>query len=358
MFLSIFGLNALLLLLTALNALTMRRPSQAREISAKVAVLLPVRDEEENVERISHELLAQTGINNLQILLINDNSSDRTEEIARQFESERFTVINALEPQAGIIGKVNALQQGFEFLSKDLPQFIIAIDADVSFTPEAISRAIATIEDLHLDFISAYPAQKALTIGERLIQPLLQWSWMSTLFLRGAEKFPLQSTVVANGQFFIARSTSLRSIGGFTPAAHHVLDDMQLARALVSGGFKGTVINGSTLATTRMYSTWSQIKRGYGKSLHRAFGGVFGSIIATIFFIASGVAPLFGALIGDEYALFALLAIIASRFIAAAVTSSRIGDAILHPISSLAFLYLLYYSWAHRRSAQWKGRTL
>jgi cellulose synthase/poly-beta-1,6-N-acetylglucosamine synthase-like glycosyltransferase len=358
MFLAILGLNALLLTLTVLNAISMRRPSRPREISESVAVLLPARNEEENIERISNELIAQTHIENLRIIIVNDNSSDHTENIARTFQSERFTVINASEPQDGILGKVNALQQGFEFSQSDKPQYTIAIDADVSFSPDAISRAIATIKDLNLDFISAYPAQRALTMGERLVQPLLQWSWMSTLLLRGAEKFPMPSTVVANGQFFIVRTSALQSIGGFIPAAHHVLDDMQLARALVAGGYNGTVISGSQLAATRMYSSWSQIKDGYGKSLHRAFGGAIGSTVAALFMAASGVAPLIGALLGNQSALIALVMIIASRLIAASFSASRLSDAVLHSISSIAFLYLLYYSWTHRSIVQWKGRTL
>jgi hypothetical protein len=53
-----------------------------------------------------------------------------------------------------------------------------------------------------------------------------------------------------------------------------------------------------------------------------------------------------------------LIAVIATRFLSALTSSSRVRDAILHPLSAILFLYLLYYSWSHRSHMQWKGRTV
>ncbi len=358
MIFSIFILNTFLLALSLINFLTIRKPEGAQEIADRLVVLLPMRNEATNAERVITELAHQEHLSQFTVLVIDDNSEDGTLAIAQSLQSERVKVIQAPAPAAGWIGKVNALQAGLDSdFAKDA-DFIISVDADVSFDTNSIARALATIKCHHLDFISPYPRQIARTWSERLIQPLLQWSWMSTLILRGAEKFPMKSTVVCNGQFLLMRAEALRSIGGFKVVATHVLDDIELGRAFVGGGFKGAVIDGSSIATTRMYSSLSELRAGYGKSLNRAFGSLLGSIVAAIFMVATGLIPFFYSLDGDLLAIGALIAIIATRVISALSSASRIRDSFLHPVSVLLFIYLLYFSWSNRGKTQWKGRTV
>ena len=357
MLLSIFILNSLLLALSLLNSLTLRRPLNSAHVEESILVLLPVRDEESNIERILNELLEQENCSNLSIFLLNDNSSDRTRQLAETFTSPRLKILDVPEPAKGWIGKVNALEYGLSHAGV-VPDYIISIDADVSFSKNAIADSVATIKALNLDFISPYPRQIAKRWGERLIQPLLQWSWMSTLFLRGAEKYPYQSTVVCNGQFLVMKYSSLIASGGFASVASYVLDDIELGRAFVKSGFKGAVIDGSEIAATRMYSSFTEIKQGYGKSLHLAFGGIVGTLIASLFIIATSIAPLIFAFTGDLLALAALLAIIGSRLVSALSSGSRLRDCFLHPFSAALLIYLLYYSWRNKSAAQWKGRTL
>lgn len=358
MVIALFALNALLLLVALINFAFIRRPCAATQIDAKIAILLPVRNEAENIDRILRELIAQENLSNFRILVIDDNSEDHTSAIAQSLNSPLITIISAPTPKQGWLGKVSALDYGLNQLNEYLPEYIISIDADVSFAPDAISRAIATTEQLQLDFLSPYPRQIAITWAERLIQPLLQWSWMSTVLLRGAEKIPMRSTVICNGQFLVMKRESLLASGGFAAVSHCVLDDIELGRAFVKSGFRGTVIDGSELAATRMYSSFSEITSGYGKSLHRAFGSKGGALIAALFMTGSGILPLIYALRGNFLALLALVAIVSTRAVSAYVSSSRVRDALLHPLSALLFLYLLYYSWSHRSQVQWKGRTI
>lgn len=358
MLLAAFLLNSALLALSIVNYVSIRRPRATRKIESSVAILLPVRNEGENISRILHELQGQEGVDHLQIIVIDDESTDSTRELAQKAVGGSTVVIGSRPLTQGWIGKVNALDSGLESLGTNLPDFLISIDADVSFEPSAISQAIATIEDSDLDFLSPYPRQIALTWSERLIQPLLQWSWMSTLLIRGAEKFPHHSTVVCNGQFLVMRTSSLVASGGFASVSSAVLDDIELGRSFVRAGFKGAVINGAEIASTRMYASLDEIRRGYGKSLHRAFGGAIGSLVAASFFIFTAIIPTLFAATGDIFAIAALVAIISTRIVSAEISRSRIRDSFLHPASALLFLYLLYFSWAHRSEVQWKGRTV
>jgi cellulose synthase/poly-beta-1,6-N-acetylglucosamine synthase-like glycosyltransferase len=352
----LFLLNVFLLALSLINFATIRRPLPTASITESINVLLPVRNEEENIERVIAQLESQAGVQNYKVIVIDDNSEDCTFELASSLVSDRVTVIQAPSPQSGWLGKVSALHFAFSSIPK--ADITISVDADVHFAPDAISRAARTLLAHNLDFISPYPRQIALTWAERLTQPLLQWSWMSTLILRGAEKLPLASTVVCNGQFLVMKTSSLNAVGGFASVADKVLDDIELGRSFVSGGYKGAVIDGSSIASTRMYSSLREIREGYGKSLHAAFGSPFGSLVAALFIFLTGVLPFIYSLSGNLLAIGALLAIVGSRMISAAASSSRLRDSFLHPVSAALFIYLLYYSWSNRGKTQWKGRTL
>lgn len=357
MLLSIFLFNLLLFALSLINSLTIRRPLKSKLIEDSIVVLLPVRNEEENIERIIGELISQRNCPNLSIYILNDSSTDRTRDLAQSFSAPQLTILDVPEPAHGWIGKVNALNFGLSQIT-DVPDYIVSIDADVSFSNEAIADSVATIKAINLDFLSPYPRQIAKTWAERLIQPLLQWSWMSTLFLRAAEKFPFQSTVVCNGQFLVMKHSSLITSGGFASVSSNVLDDIELGRTFVRTGFKGAVIDGSKIASTRMYASFDQVRKGYGKSLHLAFGGIVGSLFASLFMIATSIVPLVFAFTGNIFAVGALLAIIGTRFASALSSSSKIRDCFLHPLSAALLIYLLYYSWRNKSAAQWKGRTL
>lgn len=350
-------INSLLLTASIVNFFTIRKPDTVRSIEKSVVALLPVRNEEVNIERVIHQLESQVSLSNFRVIVIDDNSEDFTLAKAQALTSSRISVLSAPAPLDGWLGKVSALQYGFSSIDFE-PDYIVSIDADVSFEPTAIARSISTIERLELDFISPYPRQAAISFPERLAQPLLQWSWMSTLILRLSEKMPLPSTVVCNGQFLVLRYSALKTIGGFSSVAHKVLDDIELGRSLVKSGFKGTVIDGSKIASTRMYSSFAELRSGYGKSLHTAFGSLPGSIFVAIFMLFTGFLPFLFALQGDSYAIGACIAIIVTRIVSAFSASTRIRDALLHPLSALLFTYLLYFSWLHRKSAQWKGRRV
>jgi cellulose synthase/poly-beta-1,6-N-acetylglucosamine synthase-like glycosyltransferase len=352
----LFLLNSILLVIALINFASIRRPRALREIEESVLVLLPVRNEAENIDRILTELREQVAIPNLRVIVINDNSDDGTSELIQKHLTSNISVVHAPVPPKGWIGKVNALQSGY--LAAPPSDVIISIDADVHFEKDALARAVSTLLDVQLDFVSPYPRQIALTWPERLVQPLLQWSWMSTVLLRGAEKIPTTSTVICNGQFLVMRGEALRAIGGFESVSHKVLDDIELGRSFVQSGFRGAVIDGSAIASTRMYSSFAEIKAGYGKSLHTAFGSIIGSIVAALFIFSTGVIPLLYSASGNLLAIVALIAIIATRIVSAAASSGRLRDSLLHPLSSMLFIYLLYFSWSNRGKTQWKGRTL
>ena len=314
-----------------------------------------MRNEVENVEGLVATLAAQEG--SFHFYLLDDNSEDQTFELLQRFTKaySRFTVIKGAVLDPAWIGKTWALQQLFDASSEEI---LVSIDADVRLSNDAINKAVTSMNDARLDFVSPYPRQIAKTFAERLIQPLLQWSWLTTVPLRYAESSGQKSMAVANGQFFVVRRSALASIGGYQSVKHAVIDDVFLARELVKNGSCGTVINGSDIAETRMYASWNQIESGYGKSLSKAFGSIYGAIFVMAFLLATCVTPLFLGVSGNAYGWLGFAAIIGTRVLSALKSGGRVLDSVLHPISIVALVYLTIYSYLMRGSIQWKGRTV
>ncbi len=343
--------------LSLINFITIRKPLANSEIFDFVSVIVPLRNEANNVIGLIENLRSQNSLANVEFILLNDNSDDSTFDLVSTAIEKKpnFRLIQGEPLPPGWIGKVWALHQ---LLAQTHGEIIISIDADVRLTPDAISRSITLMKSTQLDFLSPYPHQIAQTLGERLIQPLLQWSWMSTLLLRLSERTTFSSMAVANGQFFIVKKQALDAAGGYEAVKSAVLDDVFLARRLIKTGSHGAVVSGAQIAECRMYSSWSEIEAGYGKSLRHGFGSVFGSISAILLLFITGVAPLILALTGSMWGWIAFTAMTVTRILSARRSRMRILDSLLHPISSTLLIYLILYSYLMRGDVKWKGRTV
>jgi cellulose synthase/poly-beta-1,6-N-acetylglucosamine synthase-like glycosyltransferase len=350
-----FLLPLILLTIAAVNFVQIRTPKRTSDLLESVGVIVPMRNEAENVEGLVATLAAQEG--SFHFYLLDDNSEDQTFELLQRFTGadSRFTVIKGASLDTKWIGKTWALQQLFEASKEDV---LVSIDADVRLSNNAINKAVTAMHGARLDFVSPYPRQIAQGFAERLIQPLLQWSWLTTVPLRYAESSGQKSMAVANGQFFVVRRSALISIGGYQTVKHAVIDDVFLARELIKSGSSGTVINGSDIAETHMYSSWNEIEAGYGKSLSKAFGSIVGAIFVVAFLFITSIAPLILGLLGNTYGWLGFAAIVGTRVLSAIKSRGKVLDSVLHPISVIALIYLIVYSYLMRGSIQWKGRTV
>ncbi len=351
-------LSTILLAITISNFFLLRKTTKTNaSFRPAIAVLIPLRNEELNLPDLIASAKGQRGVENVTFHLIDDSSSDDTFQVAQPLiaDDSRFKLHKAPPLPGGWLGKPATLQYG---LTRSQSELVVIIDADVRLMPNALQAALSLMQVNGLDFISAYPRQIAKTWSEILIQPLLQWSWMSTVPLRIAEKSRNASLCIANGQFFAVRRSALAAVGEFAVVKAAVIDDIFLARALVRGGFHGTVIDGSDLASCRMYSSWRELRDGYGKSLHLAFGGVVGTLIAISLLILTCLIPLVALLFGSILGFYCFIAVLISRFLSALSSRAKSWGSLAHPLSILLLLFLIFYSWRHRKHAEWKGRKV
>ena len=330
----------------AVNARLLRTPRPG-PVRSRISVLVPARDE---ADRIGACLDSIDGAD--EVLVLDDDSSDGTAEVARAHGAR---VLAGTPLPSGWLGKPYACRQLARAASGDV---LVFLDADVRLAPGAVRAAVHLLEAARLDLVSPHPRQEVATWTERLVQPLLQWSILTTLPLRVAERSRRPSLAAANGQFLVVRRTAYERAGGHLPGA--VLDDLALLRAVKRAGGRGVVVDGTELATCRMYTGWADLRDGYGKSLWTAFGGPVGSAGVLAGLALAYVVPPIAALRGSAAGLAGYLAGVAGRAIAARRTGGRVGDSFAQPASIVVLGYLTVRSHVQhaRGRTAWKHRPV
>ncbi len=346
---------------TAVNVRRLRTPGHPRgPIPERVSVLLPVRDEAERVGQCLSCLLAQRDVPQLEILVLDDGSTDGTADVVKATSAgdPRVTLLHGVEPPPGWLGKPHACHQLARAATGSV---LVFVDADVLLEPHAVAATVQQLRDLGLDLVSPYPGQVAVTVAERLVQPLLQWSWLTTLPLPLAERSTRPSLAAANGQLLAVDAAAYERAGGHAAVRDQVLDDLALLRAVKRAGGRGTVADGTALATCRMYTCWAELRDGYSKSLGAGFGSPPGAVAVVGALGAIYVLPAAAALAGSPAGLAGYAAGVLGRVLTARRTGGRVvPDALAHPLSVAVLGYLTLRSLVvrHKGTATWKGRPV
>jgi glycosyltransferase involved in cell wall biosynthesis len=341
----------------------LRRPvAGPPRVLERVSVLLPVRDEASSVGPCLQALLAQENMAELEIWVLDDGSSDGTVEIARDVAGQdaRVRLVDGGHepPPPGWLGKSWACHRLAALATGTV---LVFVDADVLLATNAVAASVHLLRTSGLDLVCPYPRQLAGTPAERLVQPLLQWSWLTTLPLGVAERSSRPSLAAANGQLLLVDTASYRRCGGHQRVAGAVLDDLELLRSLKRAGGHGTVVDGTGLATCRMYRGWADLQAGYSKSLWAAFGSPAGAAAVTAVLAVTYVLPFLAALRGSRTGLVGYAAAVAGRALVAHRVEGRVWpDSLAHPASIAALAVLSGRSLLGHRAGTltWKGRTL
>ncbi len=350
-----------------INLKLIRRPKPAVPIYEKVSVLLPVLNEADRIAPTLQSLQAQEELLDFELIIRDDGSTDQTVEVINHLtRNSKFQVKVITNDQPAPTGWVSKSWSCYQMSKMATGSVLVFIDADVSFAPTAIAQGVTTLRGYKLDLISPYPKQTAITWSERLIQPLLQWSWLTFLPLRIAERSKNPALSAANGQFILVDAAKYHASGGHSANPDAVFDDIALLRTIKSFGGSGVVIDGTELAKTRMYRNVTELTDGYAKSLWSAVGGKPQSRLLSAFLILSYVIPPLAAVTKSPLRIqragaIGYLAAVLSRYLIAKRTKSRMfPDVMTHPLAILGYAGLTELSWYRklRNKLTWRGKKL
>ena len=138
-------------------------PAQPTEVS----IIIPARNEEASLGPCLESLIAQDGVS-FEIIVVNDQSTDRTREIAASFPKVR--VIDADPPAPGWTGKNNAVATGA--VAARGP-WLLFTDADTIHLPGSLVHALAEAKAHNVDMLSYSPEQITVTFWEMAVLPVV-----------------------------------------------------------------------------------------------------------------------------------------------------------------------------------------
>jgi glycosyltransferase involved in cell wall biosynthesis len=114
-------------------------------ITKKIAVLIPAFNAEKSLAELVSRL--RNAVGNVLIVIVDDGSTDRTNEMAASIGVVVLRHKNNL-------GKGAALQTGFDYLNKqDGVEFILTVDADLQHLPEDVPKFILVQQKTNADIV-------------------------------------------------------------------------------------------------------------------------------------------------------------------------------------------------------------
>jgi chlorobactene glucosyltransferase len=232
--------------------------------TGRVCVVVPAYNEAHVIAGLIRSLREET-YPNLRVVLALDRCRDATAAIAREAidGDERFEIveIEACPPQWA--GKVHAVHAGVtRSRTAGEADYLLFADADTVFTPGCIAASVAMMRDKKLDLLSLLSTLSHDAWFERVVQTaavfeLLRQYPLTRANARGDRR------AFANGQFMMFTRQAYRAVGGHASVKHALLEDLALARLIEEQGRKAGVFLAAGLFHCRMYSCWSEFRRGW-----------------------------------------------------------------------------------------------
>jgi glycosyltransferase involved in cell wall biosynthesis len=229
-----------------------------------VSVIVPARNEEACLGACLDSLLAQSGAD-FEIIVVDDQSTDRTREIAASRSGVR--VIEAGPLAEGCSGKCNAAQSGADVASG---AWLLFTDADTVHLAGSLERSLREAREHQVALLSYSPAQEVHGLIENAVMPVI-YAELATTYRPKDVCDPASAVAAANGQYLLITRPAYDAVGGHAALSHTLLEDVALARAVKRSGRKLRFRFGGDAVRTRMYRTWHDLRDGWTKNLALLF---------------------------------------------------------------------------------------
>ncbi len=338
--------------------------------SPLVSVLVPARNEENNIERCVSSLLHQD-YDNYELIVLNDGSTDHTGEILeRLLRSDSRSLLRILDGTPlppDWHGKAWACNQLGEAARGEL---LLFTDADTYHSPDSLSRSVAAMHESGADLLSMTPRQEMHSFWEKLIVPLIYFILLCYLPLKLVHATPAPSLCFANGQFLLFRRRMYREVGGHGTVNDDLVEDVGLCKAVKRRAGKVSSYSGMETVSCRMYRNFTEVWQGFSKNLFAGLGYnallLFALMVITVLVYIAPYGFVIGSAVQADFSpvyfwlpLLQILIALTSRFLIAGRFSQSVSGALLHVFSQIVLLGIAansFYLVTFGKGSQWKDR--
>ena len=337
-----------------------------------VAVVIPARNEAELVGMAVRSHLTQSYQGPLSIVLVDDQSTDGTAEVATQVAQDlnkinNLTILSGKPLPAGWSGKLWAMEQGYLYLQPQPPDYVLFTDADIEHDFDSLQQLVAKAEAENLDLVSLMVHLRAQSFWEKLLIPafifffqlLYPFSWVN---------HPARKTAAAAGGCSLIRFSALQKINGLQSIRTALIDDCALGAAIKANGPIWIGLS-TTTRSLRAYPTlqsiWNMVARSAYTQLNYSPKLLIGTVIGMVWVY---LLPPIGAGLGLRLGSWPIAGagLIGWGLMAAAYWPTlrlyKGMPLLVLALPMIAFLYMLMTidsAYRHQRGkgGEWKGRV-
>ena len=231
-----------------------------------VSIIIPARNEQENIEKCLLSLISQN-YSNFEIVTVDDNSTDRTLSIMKSIELTacgRLKVVQLHDKPDGWTGKTWASQQGYLHSKGDI---LLFTDADTYYkSNDAIALAVMRMIQDKLDVLTGVPYLALPDTWSRIVMPV--WNLYSEIFGRGIADVnnpKCKASAFVMGSFFMIRRHVFEQIGTYHNVKHEIQEDKAIGIILKRNQYKMKIFKideiVSALWSRDLTTLWHGIRR-------------------------------------------------------------------------------------------------
>src|SRR5713101_498598 len=241
---------------------------------AVVSAIVPARNEEAVIASCIESLAQQPEI--AEILVVNDDSTDKTPEIVRALLAKipHLRLLEAKDVPPGWVGKNNAAWIGAQ---KANSPWLLFTDADAHHEAGAVARALQIAQETEAALVSFSP--------EQIVEKWYEKALIPFVYCRLAQHFSYDSVndsaspaAAANGQFLMVRREAYEAIGGHASVAGELLEDVAIAKRLKAAGARIWFGPALGIVRVRMYRSFGAMWQGWKKNIYLLMGGTPGAV--------------------------------------------------------------------------------
>lgn len=250
-----------------IDYLTPDSPRFAADEPPLISAIIPAKDEEGTLADCLRTVCAQR-YPRLEILVVDDRSTDATPEIARRFAEAdpRVRVITIRELPDGWTGKTHGLQAA---ASQARGEWFWFIDSDTRHEPDSLAIVLEYARREGAAMASVLPEMRCETFWERVIQPLAGVVLMQSFPLPFVNNDRMK-LAFANGQYILIHREAYEAVGGHKSVRDKFVEDIYLAARVKESGRPIRVAIAQGIGSTRMYTSLPTLVRGWSRILYDA----------------------------------------------------------------------------------------
>jgi chlorobactene glucosyltransferase len=268
-----------------------------------LSVLIPARNEAQNIEACVRSVLASGWPGALEIICIDDRSTDDTGPILARLSAEdaRVRVVAGRDPPAGWLGKPHALHLG---QAAATGTWLLFLDADVRVAPDGLRRLLGRVLAQEAEMASALGRLTVDSFWERVVQ-----TRMGAVIAGGNPlpevNDPEHERALANGQCLLFSRAAYDRLGGHEAIRGSVLDDVDFAKRAKAEKVRYRLYYGPGVFSCRMYTGLREIWHGWTKNLFPALSySLIATAVVTLLLFVTTLLPF--VLLAKNLALLAL----------------------------------------------------